>query len=84
MPGLREFLNAKQWSETPTMANQPEKMLLHLPSSIATASRSLVCTPELAGMEAELRLAQCDDALQGLRLELRLMSCGGKLKIRNG
>jgi hypothetical protein len=84
MPGLREYLNAKKWSESPMMANQPEKMSLHLPSSIPTDSRSLVCTSELANMEAELRHAQCDDSLQGLRLELRLTNCGGKLKIRNG
>jgi hypothetical protein len=84
MPGLREYLDTRKWNESPTMANQPEKMSLHLPSSIPADCRSTVCASELCIMEAELRHAQCHESLQGLRLELRLTKCGGKLKIRNG
>jgi hypothetical protein len=84
MPSLHEYLDTSKWNESPTLANHPEKMALHLPSSIPTDRRSSTCTPELCNMEAELRHAQCHESLQGLRLELCLTKCGGKLKIRNG
>jgi hypothetical protein len=85
MPGLISHLNEIGWKEAGTDLQQPETMVLWLPSAFPDdAARAKVCSQNLCAIEAELRYAQLIEALSNLRQQLRQRVYAGKLKTKNG
>ncbi|KAF6741396.1 hypothetical protein DFP72DRAFT_1115848 [Ephemerocybe angulata] len=65
---LLPVLDATDPGETVT----PEKIPLHLPSSLSQVFRDSI--PDLVGKEQRLREAQCDDALSEIRRQRRILT----------
>ena len=86
MPGLLQYqadLAARPSTTAAGSSNNAEDVELWLPSRVALASRSIVCQPELATMEDQLRTAQCQDALNSVRHTLKIKTRMIAFKNRN-
>ena len=72
MPGLERYLQAHNMpthSDDVSMSS-PERITLHLPSSLPSEKWVLVCVPGLTEIEDRLRFAQACEALTDLRCQL--------------
>jgi hypothetical protein len=84
MPGLVSHLNEVGWKEADADLQQPEAMILWLPSAfLDSVIRAKVCLQKVCDIEAELRYAQLMEALSNLRQQLRQRVYVGKLKTKN-
>jgi len=85
MPGLLQYRtdHAARPSTVVGGSSNPEDIELWLPSRVAPASRPIVCQADLAGMEDQLRTAQCQDALNAIRHTLKLKTRMIAFKNRN-
>lgn len=82
MPELRTKLQLSEEDFRGRRANS-ESIPLHLPSSLAPALRSQICSPALIDTERRLREAEAFDALDGLRNRLRTKTFMGRFKTAN-
>lgn len=81
MPGLARY--QREIGLLPTdHSSEPERMPLHLPSSIPVESCGNMCVSDIASIEARLREAQCSEALAELRTQLIKRTYTNKYKER--
>ena len=85
MPGLERYLrvqNMPTHSDDVSMSS-PERIPLHLPSSLPSEKRASVCVPGLTEIEDRLRFAQACEALTDLRCQLTKRTYASRYRIAN-
>jgi hypothetical protein len=83
MPGLERYLREMSIHNDDKMMSTPEKIPLHLPSSLPAEKRATICVPGLAEVEDRLRFAQACEALTDLRCQLTKRTYASRYRTAN-